>query len=187
MQRILGIDDDHAITSLLKRGLSYERFTVDTAATGPKGLAIARDHAPELVILDVMLPGLDGFDVLARPREGDLHLSVLMLTARDAPLDQVKGLEAGADDYVVKPFSFGILVAHVRALLRRHDSDRPEVLRFADLALDTGTHRDTLGTRRDPRDRSHDDRIRSPAPVPAPPEARARHALSHGPRVGLRY
>lgn len=147
MQRILVIDDDHAITSLLKRGLSYEGFAVDAAATGPQGLAIARDHVPDLVILDVMLPGLDGFDVLTRLREGDPHLPILMLTARDAPLDQVRGLEAGADDYVVKPFTFEVLVAHVKALLRRHESDRPEVLRFADLALDTGTHRARRGAR----------------------------------------
>jgi two-component system, OmpR family, response regulator MprA len=147
LQRILVIDDDHAIMSVLKRGLSYEGFAVDAAETGAQGLAIARDHVPDLVILDVMLPGLDGFDVLARLREADPHLPVLMLTARDAPTDQVKGLEAGADDYVVKPFTFEILVAHVKALLRRHDSDRPEVLRFADLALDTGTHRARRGER----------------------------------------
>ncbi|HVA58053.1 MAG TPA: response regulator transcription factor [Gemmatimonadaceae bacterium] len=147
MQRILVIDDDPAVTSVLKRGLAYEGFTVDTAATGVQGLAIARDRVPDLVILDVMLPGLDGFDVLARLREADAHLPVLMLTARDAPMDQVKGLEAGADDYVVKPFTFDILVAHVKALLRRHESDRPEVLHFADLSLDTGTRRARRGER----------------------------------------
>jgi len=147
MQRILVIDDDAAVTSVLRRGLSYEGFAVDTAATGAQGLAIARDHVPDLVILDVMLPGLDGFDVLARLREADDDLPILMLTARDAPLDQVKGLEAGADDYVVKPFTFDILVAHVKALLRRHASDRPRVLRFADLVLDTGTRRARRGER----------------------------------------
>lgn len=147
MQRILVIDDDPAVTSVLKRGLAYEGFTVDTAGTGAQGLAIARDHVPDLVILDVMLPGLDGFDVLTRLREADSRLPVLMLTARDAPMDQVKGLEAGADDYVVKPFTFDILVAHVKALLRRHESDRPEVLRFADLSLDTGTRRARRGER----------------------------------------
>ena len=147
MQRILVIDDDSAVTAVLKRGLAYEGFAVDTAATGAQGLAIARDRVPDLVILDVMLPGLDGFDVLSRLREADAHLPVLMLTARDAPMDQVKGLEAGADDYVVKPFTFDILVAHVKALLRRHDSDRPEVLNFADLSLDTGTRRARRGER----------------------------------------
>ncbi|MHB2034189.1 MAG: response regulator transcription factor, partial [Gemmatimonadaceae bacterium] len=86
-------------------------------------------------------------DVLAGVGEADAHLPVLMLTARDAPLDQVRGLEAGADDYVVKPFTFEVLVAHVKALLRRHDTNRPEVLRFADLALDTGTRRAQRGTR----------------------------------------
>ena len=147
MQRILVIDDDLAVTSVLKRGLAYEGFAVDTAATGAQGLVIARDHVPDLVILDVMLPGLDGFDVLTRLREADERLPVLMLTARDAPTDQIRGLEAGADDYLVKPFTFDVLVAHVRALLRRHDSNRPDVLRFADLTLDTGTRRARRGSR----------------------------------------
>ncbi len=119
MQRILVIDDDPAVTSLLKRGLSYEGFAVETAQSGAEGLAIERERPSDLVILDVMMPGLGGFEVLQRLRAADEHLPVLMLTARDAPADQVQGLESGADDYVVKPFTFEVLLARVHALLRR--------------------------------------------------------------------
>lgn len=141
MERILVIDDDPSLTSTLRRGLALEGFTVDTAGTGRQGLATARDHAPDLVVLDVMLPELDGFQVLERLRTADANLPVLMLTARDQTTDQVRGLEAGADDYVAKPFTFAVLVARIKALLRRRENDHPEVLRFADLALDTGTRR----------------------------------------------
>ena len=147
MQRLLVIDDDATVTRVLKRGLAYEGFTVDTAATGSQGLTIARDHAPDLVILDVMLPGMDGFEVLRRLRTADDAVPVLMLTARDDPSDQVKGLEAGADDYVLKPFTFTVLAAKVKALLRRHEVDRPAVLRLDGLALDTGTRRARRGER----------------------------------------
>ncbi len=134
--RILAIDDDAAVTSLLKRGLSYEGFTVETASSGEDGLLLARDHPPDLVILDIMMPGLDGLEVLRRLRAADATLPVLMLTAKDAPADQVQGLEAGADDYVVKPFTFEVLLARVRALLRRQQSEQPPILRFNDLTLD---------------------------------------------------
>ncbi len=140
MQRILVIDDDAAVTSLLKRGLSYEGFAVETAKSGIEGLTIARERPPDLVILDVMMPGLSGFEVLQRLRTADNNLPVLMLTAKDAPNDQVQGLEAGADDYVIKPFTFEILLARVRSLLRRRRLDHPQVLRFADLTLDTGSY-----------------------------------------------
>lgn len=136
MQRILAIDDDPAVTSLLKRGLTYEGFVVETASSGEDGLALARDQSPDLVILDIMMPGLDGLEVLQRLRAADPRLPVLMLTARDAPADQVEGLQLGADDYVVKPFTFEVLVARVRALLRRQQAEQPPVLRFADLSLD---------------------------------------------------
>lgn len=140
MQRILVIDDDPAVTSVLKRGLSYEGFAVATAKSGAEGLAIAREHTSDLVILDVMMPGLNGFEVLQRLRAADERLPVLMLTAKDAPADQVRGLESGADDYVIKPFTFEVLLARVRSLLRRQQIDHPPVLRFADLTLDTGSH-----------------------------------------------
>jgi DNA-binding response OmpR family regulator len=140
MQRIVVIDDDPAITSLLKRGLSYEGFAVDIAGMGEAGLALARERPPDLVVLDIMMPGINGLEVLRRLRAADERLPVLMLTAKDAPADQVLGLEAGADDYVVKPFTFEVLLARVRALLRRQQAEHPPVLTFADLTLDTGGH-----------------------------------------------
>jgi DNA-binding response OmpR family regulator len=147
MQRILAIDDDPSVTSVLRRGLAYEGFAVDTAASGEEGLALARDRSPDLVLLDVMMPGIDGFEVLRRLRAADPQLPVLMLTAREAPADQVKGLGGGADDYVVKPFAFEVLVARVRALLRRREAEAPPALRFADLVLDTGTRQAGRGER----------------------------------------
>jgi DNA-binding response OmpR family regulator len=140
MQRVLVIDDDPAVTSLLKRGLSYEGFAVEVAESGETGLATARDRPPDLVILDIMMPRLNGLDVLKRLRAADPRLPVLFLTAKDAPADQVQGLEAGADDYVVKPFTFEVLLARVRVLLRRQQEERPPSLHFSDLTLDTGTH-----------------------------------------------
>lgn len=145
MQRILVVDDDPAVTSVLRRGLSYEGFAVDTAASGSQGLAVARDQPPDLIILDVMMPDLDGFEVLRRIRLADPKLPVLMLTAKDAPADQVEGLESGADDYVIKPFTFEVLLARVHALLRRQEAERPAVIRFADLSLDTGTRQARRG------------------------------------------
>jgi DNA-binding response OmpR family regulator len=139
MQRILVVDDDPSVTSLLKRGLAYEGFAVDVADSGAEGLAVARERSPDLVILDVMMPGLDGWEVLRRLRAADAQLPILMLTAKDAPADQVQGLDLGADDYVVKPFTFDVLAARVRAALRHHQSDQAEVLRFQDLTHDTGT------------------------------------------------
>lgn len=147
MQRILAVDDDPAITNVLKRGLSYEGFIVDTASSGTEALNQAREQYPDLVILDVMMPDLDGLAVLDRLRAADVQLPILLLTGKDGPADQVAGLERGADDYVVKPFTFDVLVARVRALLRRQDSDRPAVLRYADLCLDTGTRQARRGTR----------------------------------------
>lgn len=147
MQRVLVVDDDPALTSVLKRGLAYEGFAVDIAASGKDALVVARERLPDLVILDIMMPGMDGLEVLRRLRAADPQLPILMLTAKDAPADQVQGLTEGADDYVVKPFSFEVLVARIRALLRRREADHPEVLRFRDLALDTGTHRARRGGR----------------------------------------
>jgi len=147
MQRILAIDDDTSVTSVLKRGLSYEGFAVDTANAGAEGFSLAREHYPDLVILDIMMPAMDGLEVLQRLRTADAHLPILMLTGKDAPSDQVAGLEHGADDYVVKPFTFAVLLARVRALLRRQATDHPAVLRFADLSLDMGTRQAQRGPR----------------------------------------
>jgi DNA-binding response OmpR family regulator len=137
--RVLVVDDDPGVTSALRRGLAYEGFAVDTAATGEAALQIARERYPNVVVLDIMLPGIDGLTVLERLRAADAHLPVLLLTARDTPGDEIRGLKGGADDYVVKPFAFEVLLARLRALLRRQDADRPAVLQFGDLRLDTGT------------------------------------------------
>lgn len=145
--RILVIDDDPRITSVLKRGLAYEGYEVDTASSGREGLDIAREQPPALVILDVMMPGIDGLEVCRRLRTASPDLPVVMLTARDAPGDQVLGLETGADDYVLKPFTFDVLLARIRARLRRSESSRAEQLRFADLMLDTGTRTARRGHR----------------------------------------
>jgi DNA-binding response OmpR family regulator len=147
MQRILVIDDDPAVTSVLKRGLSYEGFAVEVARSGMEGLGIALACPPDLIILDVMMPGLDGIEVLRRIRAADDSLPVLLLTAKDTPTDQVLGLESGADDYVTKPFTFDVLLARVHALLRRHQGEHPDILRFADLLLDTGMYVARRGTR----------------------------------------
>lgn len=140
-ERILIIEDEARIAQFLERGLIYEGFQVSVASDGQTGLTLARDNPPDLVILDWMLPGLDGLEVCRRLRAaGDV--AILMLTARDDIKDRVSGLEAGADDYLVKPFSIDEMIARVRALLRRAAPvSHPEILRFADLSLDTGTHR----------------------------------------------
>src|SRR5687768_3624274 len=124
MQRILVIDHDPTITRLLKRGLFFEGYTVVVAGSGEAGLALARDYPPDLVMLDIVLPDIEGLEVLRRLRAADSQLPTLIVTAKDAPGDQVLGLESGADDYVIKPFTFEILLARVRALLRRQHTDQ---------------------------------------------------------------
>lgn len=136
VKRILAIDDDPSVRSFLKRGLSYEGYAVDVAESGEVGLNLARDRAPDLVILDLMMPGLDGLEVLRRLRAVGDGVPVILLTGKDAPNDQVEGLERGADDYVVKPVSFDVLLARVRALLRRQGAEVSRVLRFADVTMD---------------------------------------------------
>ena len=136
MQRVLVIDDDPSVRNFLKRGLAYEGFAVDLAESGEVGLKMARERQPDFVILDLMMPGIDGLEVLRRLRAVDEQLPVIMLTAKDTPEDQIKGLETGADDYVVKPVSFEVLLARIRALLRRRGKEVGGVLRFDDLTLD---------------------------------------------------
>ncbi len=139
MEHILVIEDDPAIRDLLRRGLAYENYKVTVAADGASGLAAARDNPPDLVVLDWMMPGLDGLEVAKRLRAAS-NVPILMLTAKDSISDRVIGLETGADDYLVKPFAFPELLARVHALLRRAaPSSKPEILRYADLTLDTGT------------------------------------------------
>ena len=145
-ERILVIEDEDKILQFLQRGLTYEGYRVDTAADGAAGLALARGEAPDLVILDWMLPGMDGLEVCRRLRAGG-PTPILMLTARESVSDRVLGLDAGADDYLVKPFEFDELLARVRALLRRARPEAADLLAFADLRLDTGTHQAYRGER----------------------------------------
>ena len=136
--RILVVDDDPEIVSFVRRGLAYEGYKVDTAADGSEALAKAREKEPDLVILDIMMPGIDGIEVSKRLRQGG-DVPILMLTAKGTVADKVVGLESGADDYLVKPFAFDELLARVRALLRRHQPREEETLRFSDLSLNTAT------------------------------------------------
>lgn len=145
-QRILVIDDDPSVTDFLRRGLAYEGYAVDVATSGKAGLDIARERPPDVVVLDIMMPGMDGLEVCQRLKTGG-NVPVLMLTARDAVSDKVKGLETGADDYLVKPFAFEELVARIHALLRRQETTAPEVLHHADLVLDTGARIARRGNR----------------------------------------
>ncbi len=146
-EHILIIEDEQRIADFLRRGLTYEGFQVDVRTDGESGLKAARDNPPDLVILDIMLPGLDGFEVCRRLRAGG-PVPILMLTAKDSVADRVKGLDSGADDYVVKPFAFEELIARVRALLRRSRPSEEMVMHFADLMLNVTTREVTRGTRR---------------------------------------
>ena len=145
--RILVIEDDEGILTFLRRGLAYEGYEVDVAADGKIGLDIARDRPPDLVILDLMLPGIDGLEVCRRLRTGG-DVPIIILTAKDGVNDRVIGLDMGADDYMVKPFDLDELLARVRALLRRaQPSNLPKVYQFGDLTLDSGTRQARRGDR----------------------------------------
>ncbi len=135
---ILVVDDDPRITELLRRVLAYEGYSVTIAASGSEALVRALERPPDLIVLDIMLPGMDGLEVARRMHVAGDTVPILMLTARDTVHDRVQGLETGADDYLVKPFAPEELVARVKALLRRNQ-EQQEVLRYADVELDTGT------------------------------------------------
>jgi two-component system response regulator MprA len=153
---ILIVEDERAIASFLRRGLVFEGFRVTVADTGQRALETVRDDRPDLVILDIMLPdGLDGLGVCKEMRSGGDDCPILMLTARDQVCDRVAGLNAGADDYLVKPFAFEELLARVRALLRRQERRRDEVgqegtLCFGDLLLNTAQRVAQRGERQIP-------------------------------------
>jgi DNA-binding response OmpR family regulator len=136
--RILVVDDDPEIVSFLKRGLTYDGYAVATAYDGAEALAKARDSEPDLVILDIMMPGIDGMEVSKRLRQAS-DVPILMLTAKGTTADKIAGLDSGADDYLVKPFDFDELLARVRALLRRRQPHTEDTLRFGDLSLNTAT------------------------------------------------
>jgi two-component system, OmpR family, response regulator MprA len=146
-ETILIVEDDRSVAEMLRRNFAYEGFRVDVAGDGQAGIERARDRGYDLIVLDVMLPALDGFEVLRRIRQAGDQTPVLMLTARDAVDDRVAGLQGGADDYLVKPFAFKELLARVDVLLRRQRNEDREVLRFADLGLDTGSRQAIRGGR----------------------------------------
>ena len=140
--RILVVDDEQSITDLVSMALRYEHFAVQVAHGGREALDAVEDFSPDLVILDVMMPGIDGFEVARRLRNSGMHVPVLFLTARDATEDKVRGLTLGGDDYMTKPFSVEELVARIRAVLRRVQPSETAKgrLTVADLELDEDTH-----------------------------------------------
>ncbi len=137
-EKILIIEDDEGILRFLRRGMSFEGYQVETAVDGHEGLNKAREWHPDLIVLDWMLPGMDGLEVCRRLRASG-PIPILMLTAKDMVQDRVQGLDAGADDYMVKPFELDELLARIRALLRRTQPERIPVLTFSDLTLDTAS------------------------------------------------
>ncbi|WP_422739070.1 response regulator transcription factor [Micromonospora sp. WMMD729] len=141
--RLLVVEDEARLAAALQRGLQAEGFVVDVAPTGPAGLDAARHGGYDAMILDVMLPGLSGYEVVRRLRAEQHWLPVLMLSAKDGEYDQADGLDCGADDYLTKPFSYVVLLARLRALLRRGAPERPTVLAVGDLRLDPARRRVT--------------------------------------------
>jgi len=137
--RVLVVEDELRMASLIRRGLAAEGLAADVAAKGEDALWMAEAHDYDAIVLDVMLPGLNGFETCRRLRTNGVWAPVLMLTARDAVDDRVAGLDNGADDYLVKPFAFAELLARLRALARRGEPERPSVLGVGDLTLDPAT------------------------------------------------
>lgn len=147
-EHILLVDDESRVINALRRTLAYEGYVVSVAEDGERALSIARSKIPDLVILDLMLPGIDGLEVCRRLRAAGDTVAILMLTARDGIADRVTGLDIGADDYLVKPFALEELLARIKALLRRRNTPEisREVLRFENLELDTATRQARQGS-----------------------------------------
>ena len=145
MVRVLVVEDEPRMATLLQRGLREEGYAVDVAHDGTDGLWLGTEQAYDAIVLDVMLPGIDGLEVCRRLRAADRWAPILLLTARLAVEDRVHGLDAGADDYLTKPFSFAELAARVRALVRRQSGARPALLEVGDLRVDPATHRVSRG------------------------------------------
>jgi two-component system, OmpR family, response regulator len=143
--RVLLVEDDPKMAGLIRRGLRDEGIPVDIAGTGEDALWMAGSTEFDAVVLDVMLPGIDGFETCRRLRAEGVWAPVLLLTARDALEDRISGLDGGADDYLTKPFSFGELMARLRAVVRRGRPPRPPILEAGDLRLDPATHRVSRG------------------------------------------
>lgn len=144
---VLVVEDEPDLRAALERGLTSEGFVVQVAANGTDGLWMAQEFDPAVVVLDIMLPGLSGYEVCRRLRRGGSRVPILMLTAKDGEYDEVDALDLGADDFLAKPFSYVVLLAHLRALLRRAPSDRSPHLQVGDLRLDPATRRCFRGRR----------------------------------------
>lgn len=145
--RILVVEDDKKVASFLEQGLREDGYVVDVAYDGNDGAMKAHVHDYDLLILDVMLPGKTGYEIVAELRREEMQVPILLLTARDAASDIVRGLDSGADDYLAKPFSFDVLLARARALIRRGGAQRMEQLRYADLEMDRIQHQANRGGR----------------------------------------
>jgi two-component system OmpR family response regulator len=139
--RILLVEDEEHLAAAVAKGLRDEGFAVEVAPTGNEGLARARENAYDLIVLDILLPGTNGFVICATLRAEGNWAPILMLTAKDGELDEAEALDTGADDFLTKPFSFVVLLARIRALLRRGRRERPAVLTAGDLTLDPAEHR----------------------------------------------
>jgi DNA-binding response OmpR family regulator len=142
--RVLVVEDEVRQAAALKRGLEAEGFAVDVASTGTDGLWLATEQPYDVIVLDVMLPGLNGYKVCAELRAKQIWTPILMLTAKDGELDEAEALDTGADDFLSKPFSYVVLVAHLRALMRRGATSRPKVLRAGDVAIDVSSRTCTV-------------------------------------------
>jgi two-component system OmpR family response regulator len=139
--RVLIVEDEKKVAGAVRRGLEAEGFAVDVALTGTDGLWMATEHPYDVIVLDIMLPGINGYRVCEQLRDGGNWTPILMLTAKDGEYDHAEALDTGADDYLTKPFSFVVLLARLRALLRRTGRARPVVYTAGDLAVDPVTHR----------------------------------------------
>jgi two-component system OmpR family response regulator len=146
MARVLVVDDEQSITDFIALGLRHEGYEVRTAADGRAALRVVDEFKPQLVIVDLMMPRMDGWE-LCRQLAGDPRRGIIILSARDETSDRIQGLELGADDYLVKPFDFGELLARVRAVLRRRQPDLQRIVRAGDLVIDTATREVRVGDR----------------------------------------
>jgi two-component system, OmpR family, response regulator len=146
--RVLVVEDEKRLAAGLKKGLEAEGFAADVALNGPDGLWMARENPYDAIVLDIMLPGMNGYQVCSTLREEKVWTPILMLTAKDGEFDEAEALDTGADDYVTKPFSFVVLVARLRALIRRGAGERPAVLEAGDLGFDPGARHAWRGDRK---------------------------------------
>lgn len=138
--RILIIEDEKDLAGIIKKGLEEEGYVVDTANDGEEGLYMAENFPADVIVLDIMLPVMDGLTMLTKMRKKGIDTPVILLTARDALLDKIKGLDTGADDYLTKPFVFGELLARIRSLIRRKSEVKQAVIRVGDLEINTASH-----------------------------------------------